>query len=81
MARKEQAARSFTVSMGQGYQRTLPDALKQMGGRVWSAKLDPSYTLVDVRVTFSTPRTASDIQDSLWNLWPTCWIAVKATGK
>jgi hypothetical protein len=74
-------AKSFVVEMGQGFRDVLPNALRELGGRVWSARLDESTTLVRVRVSFAAARTAASVQDALWDRWPSCSIGVSSTRK
>jgi hypothetical protein len=75
-----------TVEMGQGFRYSLPEAIKELGGRVWWTRLDSSSTRCLCRVTFtklttvdgrltSSP-TVEQLQACLWAKWPACSIGV-----
>lgn len=69
-------ARSFTVTMGQAFYASLPAALRELGGRVWS--VDRGAVEVRVHVSFPAPRTADALQRQLWarDTWACCSIGV-----
>jgi hypothetical protein len=71
----KKTATTVTIEMGQAFRDELPKVVKELGGRVWGTGLDGSSTLVRCRATFygMTPR---QIQDKLWERWPSCSIGV-----
>lgn len=73
------APRSITVEveMGQAFRDALPNAIKNLGGRVWSKSFDYGETVVRVRATFRNGWRSGDIQRALWDKWPMCSIGVK----
>lgn len=75
---KRAVSRTFDITMGQAFRDSLRTACRELGARVWTAKLDSSSTLVTVRATFSG-KTARQVQDALWRLWPACSIGVEET--